>query len=190
MKRSREEDVFVTSLVPTHLRNPIGTSSTSLHHTVYPLIDRPWSSWTGFPLAYEQIDNVFFADDGSTGMVDSKIVSLPCISGVADEDEHFLEDCGFIDLIGTSENSSLINLIGDNVTAKIGFYDEKKDMNAPFSHNVTVDTTYKHQSTSSSAITTFTQERGIELSLSLEGLRGITTVLEQSLPVTLFLDPQ
>ena len=190
MKRSRKEEVFVISPVPTHLRDPIGTSSSSLHHTVYPLIDRPWSSWTGFPLASEQIDNVFFADDGSTGMVDSKIVSLPCISGVADEDEYFLKECRFIDLIGTSENSSLINLIGDNVTAKIGFNDDKKEMNPPFSHNVTVVTTHEHQSTSSSAIPTITQERGIELSLALEGLRGITTVFEQSLPVTLLLDPQ
>ncbi len=164
---------------------PIGTSSTSLHRTVYPLIDRSWLSWTGFPLASEQIDNVIFADDGITGMVDSKIVSLPFISGVADEDD-FLEQCGFIDLIDTSKNTSLINSIEtNNVTAKIGFNDNKKEKNPPFSHNVTVDTTYENQPATSSAISLFTQERGIELSLALEGLRGITTVLEQSLPVTL-----
>jgi len=182
MKRSRE-DVFVT--VPPQSRDPKGTSTTiSLHHTVHPLIDRSWSSWTGFPLASEQIDNVVFADERITGMVDSKIVSLPCNSGVADEDEDILKQCGCIDLIGTSKNTSLIDLIEtNNETAKIGFNDDKEET-PPFSHNVTVDATNEHQPSSSSAISLFSQERGIELSLALEGLRGITTVLEQSLPVT------
>lgn len=123
-------------------------------------------------------------------MVDSKIVSLPSKIGVADKDEDFLEDCGFIDLVGTYKNGSLFDKIATNDTSEtIGNNDDKKE-SPPFSHNVTIDTTHEHQSTSSSAITAFTQERGIELSLALEGLSGITTVLEQSLPVSLLRDQE
>ena len=160
MKRSR--DVYESSF----LFSTQGSLSTN-HRTIQPISGHSWSVWTGFTLGTEQIENSFVNNDDLSAL--DKVTYLLSPSSEKNKDDY--EDGGFIDLI-----------------VPVG--EKERLLQQPFKHCVTseVDSDNISQQTADTfppLPSALQQHNLLEYNLAFEGLQGIVSVTEHTLPVTL-----
>jgi hypothetical protein len=171
MKRSR--DVFESSRENDSLfstdskRTESLVALSTLHHTVQPISVNSWSVWTGFLLGTEQIENSFVNNESVRTL--DKVTSL--LSPASEKNKDDCKDGGFIDLIGAAGEKERI-------------------LQQPFKHCVTskVDSDNISQQTADTfppLPSALQQHNLLEYNLALEGLQGIVSVTEHTLPVTL-----
>ena len=167
MKRSRDVFESYREKDSTHSkRTESFVALCTLHHTVQPISVNSWSVWTGFLLGTEQIENSFVNNDDLSAL--DKVTSL--LSPASEKNKDDYEDGGFIDLISADR-------------------DKHSTLQQPFKHCVTneVDSdNISHQAETSPPLPSALQQHNLlEYHLALEGLQGIVSVTEHTLPITL-----
>jgi len=148
------------------------------------------SSWIGFPLIHEQIANSF-TDDGIELAVENGIDlaaenSTVSLSNPVDKNEDVDEVIEYVDVIGKCKNDSPIDVIAtsDLNTITIGINHDlslncdHRKCNPRFSHHVTCSNICE-QEPSPALFSSINRKVNIELRLALEGLHGITSVLNR-----------
>ena len=166
MKRSR--DVFESREKDyTHSKRTESVVALSTNHrTIQPIFGHSWSVWTGFTLGTEQIENSFVNNDDLSAL--DKVTSL--LSPASEKNKDDYEDKGFIDLISADREKERI-------------------LQQPFKHCVTSevdsDNIFHQAETSPPLPSALQQHNLLEYNLAFEGLQGIVSVTEHTLPVTL-----
>ena len=168
MKRSR--DVFESSREKdsTHSKRTESLFALSTHHrTIQPISSNSWSVWTGFLLGTEQIENTFTINEDLTEFEKVISLSLPTSEKIKDD----YEDGGFINLLGPAGERENI-------------------LQQPFVHCVTRERDSDNISQQTADMTppilsVMQQNSLVEYNLAIEGLQGIVSVTEHTVPVTL-----